>query len=304
MVFFKLKMFYSNENKRLFNEGSVMRIFSVSDIHLKENPENKLSQSCLIGKSIDVAVIAGDIDRHDRIVSSLDAIIPSEIKYIIFTTGNHDYMDEDISIDEANEIIRTQVDEWNRRQPYRKMIFLHEKVPFVDIQEKGDLSKVYRFVGGTLWGDDREFFNDPSQLEFARIKEFTPAVALAEYHKTANWIENALKTAAEEKRKFPFVARTEIVVTHHLPTRRVQPLLYLPENPKGPFSGELLRLTDKYKPLLWIYGHSHGGIDTKIGETTFLNSPLTAFKNNRVKNPYIITIKDRKISSIEMLMDV
>lgn len=278
----------------------MFRILMVSDVHAERFPSNVQMFDRLddmdVGK-IDLAIVGGDTNRAPVLVETLDRLIPKSIGQIAFVTGNHDYRETGLTIDEADEVIFRDVEAFNKRGD-RKMTFLSAKDGSrLTVSCNRDSRVVYRIFGDCQWGNETKVDDDSERSEYRRIKGFTTDEGLLRYQLAEDQIAYELEQTLKEGRKV-----AHIVVTHHLPDVTFQPERYRPELPTGPFSGSMMNLVYRHEPLLWVFGHTHGGIDRKVGKTLFLNPAVGAAVAERVKHPYIVNLQYGKVVAVESLV--
>jgi Icc-related predicted phosphoesterase len=73
-----------------------------------------------------------------------------------------------------------------------------------------------------------------------------------------------------------FEGRT-VVVSHHLPSRRLVSERFRPrggsDGINGGFASDCDELICVYEPWLWVHGHTHDTIDTKLWQTRIVCNP-------------------------------
>ncbi|MFB3107200.1 MAG: metallophosphoesterase, partial [Pseudomonadales bacterium] len=135
-----------------------------------------------------------------------------------------------------------------------------------------------RFVGSTLWTDFKLYGEGEASLarqrakrlmeDFASIKNgnrrFTPEDSV-ELHETSR-----VRLVAELDREFdgPIV-----VVTHHLPTSSSVAKRYANDPLNPAFASSLEDVIEKYRPELWIHGHTHVPCDYELFSTRVVCNP-------------------------------
>jgi hypothetical protein len=86
------------------------------------------------------------------------------------------------------------------------------------------------------------------------------------------------KAALRAELEKPFDGKT-VVVTHHLPSRRLVSARFWPrdgsDGANGGFVGDCENILayEELAPDLWIHGHTHDSIDTMLWETRIVCGP-------------------------------
>jgi 3',5'-cyclic AMP phosphodiesterase CpdA len=130
-----------------------------------------------------------------------------------------------------------------------------------------------RVLGATLWTDyalyDGTPARDSMELAAARMYDhhriafgagriFQPDDALALHRRAAAWLEGELARA------FP---GTTIVATHHAPSPRSIEPRFQGDRMSPAFGSDLEWLMTRYRPPLWLHGHTHYNVDYRVGDT-------------------------------------
>jgi len=237
-----------------------MKIHVLSDLHLEVlffgwrfKPARDID--------FDVLVLAGDIDNGTWGVPTAEDWYPD--KPIIYVPGNHEYYGEEI-----NALDKNFHDYW-------------EGDKLVSILNPG-VQKINGtvFIGCTLWtdfqlyGDQQECMaacaralNDYFVIRFADDKgerALKPEDTLAIHHRHKQFLEEQLEKHQGQK---------VVVITHHLPSERSVQKRYLGDQVTTAFASDLESLIHRYKPALWIHGHSHHSKDYFIGSTRVVSNP-------------------------------
>jgi len=233
-----------------------MRVQFCSDLHLEMRDKNyRLNKT-----DADVIVLAGDI--HVGLSAVEFAIKESTLqnKPLILVAGNHEFYSHDY------------------HHMLRKMREASSSHPLVHFLENDEvIINNTRFLGCTLWTD--YLSNDPEQqsLHMAycgrflrdhiviRNKEFnfTPANAQEICHNSKQYLAHKLDS--------DFAGKT-VVVSHHGPSLECQHKQYRFNEISGAFISDLADLVKKAD--LWIYGHTHSSLDTKIGNCRLVSNQL------------------------------
>jgi hypothetical protein len=143
----------------------------------------------------------------------------------------------------------------------RKRVAQH---PRVTLLEPGVIARWrdHRVVGATLWF--REGPDHPrlaSMLsDFSEISEFVPWVYEQNRQHRA-WLDEVVREG-------------DVVVTHHLPSRRSVAPRYEGDPLNVFFVCDEERLIEERRPALWVHGHTHESFRYPIGTTTVICNPL------------------------------
>ncbi|RKZ95626.1 MAG: serine/threonine protein phosphatase [Gammaproteobacteria bacterium] len=232
-----------------------MKIQIVSDIHLEMRNNYILQQTIS-----DVIVLAGDISTGLRGIEFVENQSRLHEKPAVYVAGNHEYYGHDLPILLAE--IRSFADK-------------HQHVHFLENDEV--IIEDVRFLGATLWTD---YVGNGTQSQEANMavlnasltdhsvirsgnRRFLPDDALAIHQTSRVWLTEKL---AEQ-----FDGRT-VVVTHHAPSLKCQHQFYDYSAIATGFLSEIDDLVAKAD--VWIYGHTHSNLDTKIGKCHLVSNQV------------------------------
>lgn len=237
-----------------------MKIWIVSDLHL-EFGEPFLQTP---PDDAEVLVCAGDILTKGNVptiqwlADTVARVIP-----VVFVAGNHEYYSGSIQegVREGREVAGR----------YSNIHFLEN--------ETVDIGHV-RFIGSTLWTDFRLGVRDPAfamddaakaMNDYKRIKyskrpfrKFKPIHALRKHQESQAYIASELRGCE---------GKTAVVVTHHAPSVRSIPSLYLDDPLVASYASNLESLILETQPSLWVHGHIHCRSQYTIGETLLVSNP-------------------------------
>ena len=242
-----------------------MKIALLSDLHLS------VSEMDVPRVDADVLVLAGDLSRPETAMAwATAAAVPS-----LYVAGNHEFYGSDL-VSTYAELGRrtrgTQVRLLERSQWHYKGV---------------------RFLGCTLWSDYRLFESEQARREgmklastlnhdFSRIRiapDFpdllTIPIAQLLFEQSLAWLENCF---AHEH------AGPTVVVTHFAPT----PMSIAPRFANSPinaaFVSDLSSQIRRWKPALWMHGHTHDSFDYQMGETRVVCNSRGYAKDARAEN--------------------
>lgn len=241
-----------------------MKIWLLSDIHFEVTSIEKLEQIYIPEIPIDVVVFAGDISLyHDvfkRINDILDKYNAKHKHYpqVVYVPGNHEYYGYEI--DKVNQ--------------YLDSVFEFSPIFYLNIDNPTVVINDVAFIGNTLWakGADNPIAEMTLQSAISDFRyisvgdyTFTPTDMNIMNKNMSSQIERQLETFQNYK---------TVVVTHHLPSFQC-----ISERFKGlllndAFASEQDELIEKYKPDLWLFGHTHDYVDTYIFSTRCVAAPL------------------------------
>jgi Icc-related predicted phosphoesterase len=243
-----------------------MKIGILSDLHLSRDPFR------LEAWPWDVLVLAGDLGRAARAMAwAREAPCPT-----VLVAGNHEYYGSDLAT-----TVRTL-----------KELAAGSKVTV--LERESVLIGGIRFLGSTLWSDfrpipDGQDFHANTALITQAIRDFssirvssdspdmiTPALCRAVFDQTVDWLE-------QEFLSEPTVPT--VVVSHFAPSARsIHPSFHgSPLN--AAFVSELGDRIARWRPELWIHGHTHNSFDYDIGHTRVVCNPGGYAFDGNVENP-------------------
>lgn len=128
------------------------------------------------------------------------------------------------------------------------------------------------FILSTLWSkidSKNEFYVWKGMNDFRQIKYEGKLLQPKDYnHLHAFCLDFIRKSVLES------VAKNIVVVTHHLPTRKVVAAKHLESVINSAFATELNDFISESRINYWIYGHSHTNIDAVVGNTQIVCNQL------------------------------
>lgn len=217
-----------------------MILHLISDMHWEMDTNHAVYQwiSQLNPSPDTVLVIAGDLTASSLIASDLRCL-RKKYSNIVYVAGNHEYWGDNV------HSIRNRLSQ-------------------IDIEGVHILMNEAKVIGGkTFYGGTGWFPYIPGtescerfMNDFAQIHGFKPWV----YEQNQQFIENARKQ------------KNDIIVSHHLPTRRcVTP--QFSQNPLNPFfliEGDELLVEP---PKAWLFGHTHEAQQLQQNNCTMYCNP-------------------------------
>lgn len=210
-----------------------------------------------------ILVLAGDISsRPEQLIGFLRACA-LRFPRVLYVPGNHEYYKHDFQI--WNREMREALDELNL-EVQNKITFCTDDV--LEIVIDGT-----RFLLTTLWGDGgkdvvERTWVDRGLNDFRLIRLGESRFTVIDMIK----VHTKQKKALVEKLKTEFAGQT-VVISHHMPSYRLcHPRFGTDVN--GGFASNCDDvLAYDHAPDLWIHGHTHDTIDTKLWETRIVCNP-------------------------------
>ena len=204
----------------------------------------------------DIVILAGDIGV------GLGGIEWAAHHYprapVIYVPGNHEFYDHDIGLtDELKSTAAANIHVLN--------------------DDKLELHGI-RFLGSTLWTDFNLY--GAAQAWFARRRAkrlmedftsirnggrpFTPEDSVELHESSKVWLVAELEKGFEGP---------TVVVTHHLPASTSVAKQYANDSLNPAFASRLEDVIEKYRPELWIHGHTHVPCDYELFDTRVVCNP-------------------------------
>ncbi len=214
-------------------------------------------------------VLAGDISSQPEQLIKFLAVVVKRFERVLFVPGNHEYY-------------KHHFHQWNIDMERHLLPFVNDGLMFATDGISASDRDGCRFIYGTLWGDGGPTLQDQAKTgfylnDFRLIKvgsdgfqRFTVQDMMAQYQNAKRMIGDLLEVPFDGKK---------IVVTHHLPSRRLVSQRFWPgdgsDGANGGFVGncdDILAKTET-APALWIHGHTHDTIDTSLWKTRIVCNP-------------------------------
>ena len=225
-----------------------MKIQILSDLHLE------LGEYVLPKCNRDLLIVAGDINtrrKSDEFLTEQAKISP-----VLYILGNHEYYYEEFySIIQYYKSIKVP-----------NLYLLHNSV---------FLLENIRFLGCTLWTDIK-IRNNCEELnllnsniyDFRNVKYrdslFQVEKSVKIHQESVNWLYHELNK--------PFNGKT-VVITHHMPSYKSIHNDFKGHPLNSAFASSLDNIMLKFKPDIWIHGHTHYNFDYFIGKTRVICNP-------------------------------
>lgn len=222
-----------------------------------------------------ILILAGDISSAPTQLAFFLRACIERFPHVIFVPGNHEYY-------------RHNFDAWNRK--------MNDDLPQLNQHGGGHLHfstqgmKItdiwgVRFIFGTMWADGGPTLHDQAvtghYLNDFRVIQCDSSSSIHPRRFTVQDMQAQFKSSKAELEKYlsaPYDGKT-VVVTHHLPSRRLVSARFWPgdgsDGANGGFVGncdDLLAKTES-APWLWVHGHTHDTLDTELWQTRIVCNP-------------------------------
>lgn len=232
-------------------QSQMPKIQVSSDLHLEyyfEDHYNTLLDN--FKGNADILVIAGDFIPMKFSEYSYEKMkdFCDRYSHVVYVPGNHEYYGSRVF--EANKVVN----------------YLKDHIKNLTVLENSAKEIMgQKFYGGTMWFRDLPGNIDFKQQlnDFRFIDGFQPWV----YEQNTEFIENFAKN----------VDPNTIVVTHHLPSYNSVPAKWRGVDSEPSvnrfFVCEMGKEIEKYKPKIWIHGHTHTPTKYSLDSTMILCNP-------------------------------
>lgn len=212
----------------------------------------------------DVVVAAGDIYKGENTPQKLREMFGKDLP-ILFIPGNHEYYKS--SFIETNEQFKIKCIE-------NKIAFIHNGMTTID-----DVA----FFGGTFWSDymlygeeykqiskliAKDSINDFRLIDYRKQpwERFTVEKTELEHRATKKFIEEMLQYTTEKQLK-------TVIVTHMAPHPKSIHSKWGKDYLNAYYVSDQTELIEKYKPNLWLHGHTHDSFDYTVDKTRIVCNP-------------------------------
>jgi Icc-related predicted phosphoesterase len=219
-----------------------MNIQVMSDLHFEFHRDAGCAfVDSLDPTGVDVLVVAGDLAPLELLPDALRLLCDHyKSADVVFVAGNHEFYGA---------------------RPWSVSFFREEQLRWPNLhwlENSAVTIKGQRFVGCTLWF--RESTAPRGLSDFEVIKDFEPWV----------YEQNARSVKYLERE----VRRSDVVVTHHLPSSRSVALQYAGSSLNDYFVCDVERLIFDRQPALWLHGHTHASCKYALDATFVVCNPF------------------------------
>lgn len=230
-----------------------MKIQFLSDTHFETHEDHGAAFVRSLDRVGDVLVLAGDITTQVGGIFNAMKLFAERFDKIVYVPGNHEFWG---------------ADRQNVRIAMRKS---RDRLGVHALWNETAVIDGVRFCGTTLW-----FPKTPMALQLQR--HWSDFVAIPGAMATAPIRTRLQSWPFEENEMAVRFLRSEVlpgdvVVTHHLPSRRSIDPLYEGHDTNCFYVNELDDLIRHHEPALWIHGHTHASQDYQIGSTRVVCNP-------------------------------
>lgn len=221
-----------------------------------------------------ILVLAGDISSHGEQLVGFLGVCATRFAKVIYVPGNHEWYRHDYVTYTAE--LRAAI----KALPYSNIEFALDEVGYHELEDP----KV-RFIFGVMWGDGGPTLADQGQVgfylnDFRLITNGRTPMGTAVLRFTVQdmmEIHKQQKVEIDRLLKVPFDGKS-VVITHHLPSRRLVSARFWPRNGSDGANGGFVGQCDDilaydHAPNLWIHGHTHDTIDTELWKTRIVCNP-------------------------------
>ncbi len=231
-----------------------MRLQIFSDVHIDVAP----GFAPRLAEGVDAVVVAGDVcegidDAMRWLRDHLGGVVP-----IVFVAGNHEYF------------ARVRPDE---RLAGARAAREHD-IAFLD-DDAVTMGGV-QFVGSTLWANYKLYGAErqAEMMEIAARRMMDHRRILEAPGRFITPVESLALHAAARADLEARLAQTHpgptVVVTHHGPHPSSLAPKYRDDLLSAAFISDLAPVIDAHQPALWVHGHTHVGLDYRVGPTRII----------------------------------
>lgn len=234
-----------------------MKIQYASDLHLEFADNWRFLKENPLQVTGDILILAGDIgylgDENYTNHPFWDWA-SENYQQVIACMGNHEfykYYDIATLHDGCRIPIRDNVNSY-----YNAVVHI------------GDID----IIVSTLWAKiplKEAYYTERVISDFHRILYNDELLTFSDFNREHERCLAFVKKAVEES-----MAKHKIVVTHHVPSFKMQCPKFADSLANGAFTVELEDFINEHDIDYWIYGHSHYNVDVTIGNTRCLSNQL------------------------------
>jgi predicted phosphodiesterase len=239
-----------------------MKIVTYSDLHLEFGNNFKPPKN----SDADLMILAGDIITFKNF-EPLSNFLSDWKKTVLFVAGNHEYYTKKPMSECEKEFLNF-------------ISTNHQNVTWLNNSDFV-LDDVH-FFGGTMWTDFDGFNQDAMRNALGAMNDFRQILTEngqfllpQDTVKMHNVFKEKLVKWLEKNRD-----KKRVIISHHAPVK----------NPNTKYGNsilqpafnslDMLEIIEKYKPELWVYGHTHECDCQMIGKTRIISNQLGYPKNN------------------------
>ena len=221
-----------------------MRLQILSDLHLEFGDYEPAKTDA------EVVILAGDIHVGRKGVRWMKKQFPEQP--VIYVAGNHEFYGHTVK-------------GW-----FREARAAAEGSNICLLEKETIQIADFTFLGCTLWTDFQLWPNAPAAMlaagkalsDFNVIRGekdwFQPEDALKLHQESIQWLKSALGKCDPQK---------SVIITHHAPSEKSIPPIHAGSILNAAFASALDPFVKASGVPLWIHGHTHHGVDYRLGMT-------------------------------------
>lgn len=245
---------WNHENPPIKHPTQLKTIFGISDVHTEFYDDAQYVFDSIKWPTTKFLVLAGDIGNPTKALTMLvDFLLLCKKRYqhVIYVPGNHEYYGCNFDRASVNAKLQEICDASG-------VVFLNGKSTVID---------GVRFIGDTMWSiidaESTKEISDFTQGVFANQIEYVSA-----FVDSYRFIQRELFASMDG-------AEPVVVVTHHLPTRRlVHPRFANFKGNSAFYTNVLDSMQVVPNCKLWFCGHTHEYGDTKLPNGKCIANPV------------------------------
>ncbi len=254
-----------------------MKIRILSDLHLDINKDHPFS----LTDTETFTILCGDISGNPQQTVEW---INSNIKKGVFVEGNHIGYDSQHSIQYIENFLASRYPTTAPVTYLKDSYKIVDDIVFVggilwtDFNLYGNTTQLlFKLYASQLMGDFRYNYTNICHTKDETRSNFEDLVAKEWIRKlrpgdTEKMFASTLKCIDTACRKFP--NKKIVVVTHHAPSSKSIPEIYLTDKSTPAFASNLEQfIIDRPNIKLWCHGHIHTACDYQIGNCRVICNP-------------------------------